>query len=591
VGNESRWHAKLRIGLAAKLAVSLVLSTVALFTLFGYLNLRLQRRQSEEMVLQSVDRIGDLIQRSTRYQMLRNDRDALYEVIQTIGSQQGIRRIRIFNKEGRISFSTDPSEVNKLVDKRAEACYACHSQSQPLAKLNRPDRARIFTDAQGHRVLGSIRPIENDPTCSSVSCHAHPPDRRILGVIDTDLSLDTVDAQVAQHQRRLAEFTGAAVVLMSLVSVAFIWLVVHKPIKDLTDGIRQVTQGDLDHTITVHSRDELGVLADSFNKMTGELSEAHRELTDWTKTLEVRVEQKTEELNRAHEHMLRVEKMASIGKLAAVVAHEINNPLAGILTYAKLLKKWLARWDESRREEALSSLDLIESESRRCGEIVRNMLTFARATPINFEPADLNAVVDRCVRLVQHQLDLGNIDLNLELAADLPPVRCDPAQIEQVLVALVMNAIDAMPKGGSLAVRSHLLPKTAEAQLQIQDDGVGIPPELLPNLFEPFFTTKESGHGVGLGLAISKNIVERHQGHIEVTSDPGRGTTFTITLPVGGVRRAAVPAVVAGVSRPSDGATLPADARGPDARATASATPRHMEVSERERKRKHPDRG
>ncbi|HMD98477.1 MAG TPA: ATP-binding protein [Terriglobia bacterium] len=574
--SQAPWDAKLRIGLAAKLALSLVLSTVALFTLFGYLNLRLQRRQSEETVLQSVDRIGDLIQRSTRYQMLRNDRDALYQVIQTIGSEPGIRRIRIFNEEGRISFSTDPSEVSKLVDKRAEACYGCHSQTQPLAKLNRPDRARIFTDAQGHRVLGSIRPIENDATCSNASCHAHPPDRRILGVIDTDLSLDTVDAQVAQHQARLAEFTAVAVMLMSLVSVAFIWVVVHKPINDLTNGIRQVAQGDLDHTIAVHSRDELGVLADSFNKMTGELSEAHRELTDWTKTLEVRVEQKTEELNRAHEHMLHVEKMASIGKLAAVVAHEINNPLAGILTYAKLLKKWVARWDGSRREDALSSLDLIESESRRCGEIVRNMLTFARATPINFEPADLNGVVDRSVRLVQHQLDLGNIDLNLNLAADLPAVRCDPAQIEQVLVALIMNAIEAMPKGGSLAVRSRLLPETAEVQLQIQDDGVGIPPDLLPNLFEPFFTTKERGHGVGLGLAISKNIVERHQGRIEVASDPGRGTTFTITLPVHGVRSATVPASHPdGMGRlaPVREQTAPAKMRGQDARGTTGGTP------------------
>ena len=546
--NASPWHAKLRVGLAAKLALCLVLSTVALFALFGYLNLRWQRKQSEELVLQAEDRIGDLIQRSTRYEMLRNDRDALYEVIQTIGNEPGIRRIRIFNEEGRISFSTDPGEVNKLVDKRAEACYACHSQSQPLAKLNRPDRARVFADGQGHRVLGSIRPIENDPACSNASCHAHPPDRRILGVIDTDLSLDTVDSQASQHQARLAEFTGGAVALMSLLSVAFIWLVVHKPIKDLTNGIRQVAQGDLDHTITIHSRDELGVLADSFNKMTTELSEAHRQLTDWAKTLEQRVEQKTDELNRAHENMLRVEKMASIGKLAAVVAHEINNPLAGILTYAKLLKKWLARWDETRREEALSSLDLIESESRRCGEIVRNMLTFARATPINFEPANLSAVVDRSIRLVQHQLDLGNIDLSLDLAGDLPAVRCDPAQIEQVLVALIMNAIDAMSKGGSLAVRSRWLPKTNEAQLQIQDDGVGIPADVLPNLFEPFFTTKERGHGVGLGLAISKNIVERHQGTIEVASDPGRGTTFTITLPV---RSAAVPGSDAGASRAS----------------------------------------
>jgi two-component system NtrC family sensor kinase len=541
------------MGLAAKLAVCLVLSTVALFTLFGYLNLRLQRKQSEETLLQTVDRIGDTIQRSTRYQMLRNDREALYEGIHTIGSEPGIRRVRIFNEEGRISFSTDPSEVNKLVDKRAEACYGCHSQSQPLARLNRPDRARIFRDAQGHRVLGSIRPIENDASCSSASCHAHPPDRRILGVIDTDLSLDTVDAQLAQHEAQLVRFTGGAVVLISLVSVAFIWLVVHKPIKELTTGIRQVTQGALGHSLTVHSQDELGVLADSFNKMTSELSEAQRALTGWAKTLEARVEQKTQELNRAHEHMLHVEKMASIGKLAAVVAHEINNPLAGILTYAKLLKKWLARWDESRREETLSSLDLIESESRRCGEIVRNLLTFARATPFNFEPADLSGIVDRSVRLVQHQLDLGSIELHLDLASDLPAVQCDPSQIEQVLVALIMNAIDAMPKGGNLTLRGRQLPASAEVQLQVQDDGVGVPAEVLPNLFEPFFSTKERGHGVGLGLAISKNIVEHHQGRIEVASDPGRGTTFTITLPVRGAS-----AGRAGVSPASERASLPA---------------------------------
>jgi two-component system NtrC family sensor kinase len=526
------WYAKLRVGLAAKLALSLVLSTAALFTLFGYLNLRLQRKQSENIVLQSVDRVGDIVQRSTRYQMLRNDREALYQVIQTMGSEPGIRRIRIFNEEGRISFSTDPKEVNTLVDKRAEACYVCHSQSQPLTKLNRPDRARIFTDGQGHRVLGSIRPIENEAACSTASCHAHPADRRILGVIDADLSLDTVDAQLALHQTRLTEFTGVAVVLMSLVSAAFIWLVVHKPIKELTAGIRRVTQGELDHSIAVHSQDELGALADSFNKMTGELSEAHRELTDWAKTLEERVEQKTQELNRAHDQMMRVEKMASIGKLAAVVAHEINNPLAGILTYAKLLKKWLAGGNGSHREEMLSSLDLIESESRRCGDIVKNLLTFARATPLNFEPTDLKRIIDRCVLLVQHQFELSNIHLRFDLEHDLSPVRCDPAQIEQVLLALIMNAIDAMPAGGNLTLSARQLADKPQLELQVKDDGAGINPDLLPKLFEPFVTTKERGHGVGLGLAISHSIIERHQGSIAVASEPGRGTTFTITLPV-----------------------------------------------------------
>jgi two-component system NtrC family sensor kinase len=539
------WNARVHIGLATKLAVCLVLSTIALFIFFGYLNLRLQQRQSEQTVLQSVDRIADLIQRSTRYQMLRNDREALYEVIHTIGNEPGIRRVRIFNEEGRISFSTDPSEVNKLVDKRAEACYVCHAQSQPLARLNRPDRARIFTDAKGHRVLGSIRPIENDTACSTASCHAHPPDRRILGVIDTDLSLDTVDAQLAQNQAQLVRFTIGAVVLISLVSVAFIWLVVHKPIKELTAGFQQVAQGDLDHSITVHSRDELGVLADSFNKMTSELSEAHQQLTGWNKELETRVEQKTQELNRAHEHVLHVEKMASIGKLAAVVAHEINNPLAGILTYAKLLKKWFTGDPGKRREDVLNSLELIESESRRCGDIVKNLLTFARATPMNFEATDLAQIVDRCVLLVGHRLQLGNIQVQIDLEHGLPPVFCDPAQMEQVLLALIMNAIDAMPAGGNLCLSARHLPDEAHVQLQVKDDGMGISPELLPQLFEPFFTTKEGGHSVGLGLAISHSIIERHQGRIEVASEPNRGTVFTITLPV------RAPATVQAVSAPA----------------------------------------
>jgi len=229
--------------------------------------------------------------------------------------------------------------------------------------------------------------------------------------------------------------------------------------------------------------------------------------------------------------MLRVERMASIGKLAAVVAHEINNPLAGILTYAKLLKKKLGRAAQPDAEN-LSMLELIESESRRCGEIVKNLMTFARPTSMNREPADLNAIIDRCVRLVQHQLQLRNIELHLALSSDMPPVRCDCGQIEQVILALVMNAIDAMPNGGNLTLRSRKAKDPAEVQIEVQDDGVGMPPEVLGNMFEPFFTTKERGRGLGLGLAISRNIVERHGGKIQVRSEAGRGTAFTITLPL-----------------------------------------------------------
>jgi two-component system NtrC family sensor kinase len=520
--------------LSVKLTAMLVLGMVVCFGLLGYLNVRLHRKHLEQSVLVSAERISDVIKRSTSYSMLRNDREGLYHAIQTMAAQPGIVRIRIINKEGSIRFSTDAAEVNSLVDTKAEACYGCHAQAQPLAHLDRPDRFRIFRAANGTRVLGIINPIENMPSCSTAECHAHPPGQKILGVLDANLSLTTTDKDLAESTMQMSVYTILAVAAISLLSGLFVWRLVFRPIRVLRRGTECLARGELGHQIEVASRDEIGELAASFNSMSQELGEAREEITAWTKTLEKRVEQKSRELQRAQEQMLQVEKMASIGKLAAVVAHEINNPLAGILTYTKLLQKWVARgdWDEARRAEVRSSLELVESESRRCGEIVRNLLVFSRSAPMNLEWTDLNSVVDRCIRLVQHQLALANIELELQRAENLPAVYCDAAQMEQVLLALVMNAIDAMPRGGRLRLARRLSADGRMVELEVQDDGVGIPPDLLPNLFEPFFTTKERGHGVGLGLAISRGIIERHGGKISVASEPGRGTTFTIRLPL-----------------------------------------------------------
>lgn len=520
---------------SAKLLFLLIGSLFAIFAALGFVNIRLHRQHLEAITLQAAERQSDVIKRSTTYYMMGNDRGGLYEIIRTMGAEPGVKSIRIINQDGYISFSTDISEVSAQIDKKAEACYACHAQAAPLTKLNRPDRFRIYR-SNGERVLGIITPIENQPDCSNAACHAHPKEQQILGVLDVDLSLQKTDAALAESSRTMIGYTLMAVVLVSFATWLFVWRVVHEPLAKLKAGTERLTHGDLGYQLELEgkSTDEVGELAHSFNEMSRQLRNARDEITAWNRTLEDRVLEKTSELKKAAERMLHVEKMATIGKMAAVVAHEINNPLSGILTYSKLVKRWIERGlfdDEPKRHEMAENLDLVATESRRCGELVKNLLSFSRSNPINLEWIPINPIVDRVVKLALHKLEMGSIQVHVETAADLPLIHADAAQIEQVLLALTMNAIDALPHGGNLWISTSVTDHS-ELLLQVKDDGVGIPAEILPRLFEPFLTTKDTGKGVGLGLAISHNIVERHSGRIDVESQVGRGTTFNVYLPL-----------------------------------------------------------
>ena len=517
----------IRSRVAAKLAIGVIVSTAVFFALFGYINLRMEREQAHDLVVQSADRVTDLILRSTKYEMLHNDREALYNVIQELGSEPGIRRIRLFNQDGRITLSTDHREVGTVVDKSAEACYGCHAQSAPLEKLNRRDRARDFHDKQGEHLLGVMRPIDNAPECSSASCHVHETGQRILGVIDADLSMATADAQIAQHQAALTWFLVGAIVFGCAAAIMFMYLVVYRPVHALILGTHRVADGDLDYRLPAQSDDELGDLARSFNKMTAEVGGVQAKI-------EEQVRRKTAELERVHKTLLSSEKMASIGKLAATVAHEINNPLFGILTYARLVSRGLSRQEVPGREEWIEQLQTIERESKRCGDLVKNLLTFSRQAPSHREPNDVNTVAHRAVLLIKHKLEMQNIELRESLAEDLPPVDCDANQIQQVILVLMVNASEAMGKGGRLEVSTRLDPAAEQVAIMVQDTGSGIPADVLPRIFDPFFTTKEDQNRTGLGLAVAHSIVEQHAGEISVRSTPGEGTQFTVTLPVSG---------------------------------------------------------
>ena len=525
--------------MAAKFTLGLATATAILSFAMGYLTLRLERQHFEELMVQSVERMTDFLVRSTRYSMLRNDREALFHQIRDIGEEQGVRRVRIYSDQGQIRFSTEASETGRMVDKNAEACNVCHNGNVPPVTLRARDTSRFFQTADCDRFVGMIRPVENSRDCWEAACHAHKASTRVLGVVDIHLSLAAVDAQMRAHERNLFLSTAALTALIVLIAIFFFYRHVHQPVRELIRGTQVVAGGDLTFRIGAAADDELGRLAVSFNSMTEELARAQEQLKENARTLEIRVEQKSSQLEKTYATLIQSEKLASLGRLAAVVAHEVNNPLFGMLTYSRLSLKHLENGPPSPEKlaEVRESLRVIATESKRCGDIMRNLLSFARqgvhgGAQLKIEAADANAVFQRALKLVRHQLDLQQIRVEWRPDPDLPTVPCDEGQLQQALLVLLINAAEAMPNGGELRASSERTPDGAAVLFRVQDSGPGIPPEILPQIFEPFFTTKEDQHRTGLGLAVARSIIERHRGDIRVNSRPGEGAEFLVLLPL-----------------------------------------------------------
>ncbi|MBZ0152522.1 MAG: HAMP domain-containing protein [Planctomycetes bacterium] len=490
----------------------------------------LSARQLEQRLLAqakaTVLRISDVVQRSTRYTMLQNRTEDTLQTVQDIGGQPGIEHVRIYNKAGKIVYSSRAAEIDHVVDLKAEACYQCHTAEQPLAHLDSPQRARIFQGSDQRRVLAAIDVVYNEANCSTAGCHSSPEEQQVLGVVDVGVSLRDIDAQIEQAGRTTLFFALAATAVACLLMAGFVFTFVTRPVRLLLDGIRRVSAGKLDATIDVGSADEVGQLAGAFNQMTADLRVARAEIDTWTRTLEQQVEQKTRDLRVAQDQVVRAEKLSSLGILAAGVAHELNSPLTGILTFGTLLLQ-----DTPKGTRQHEDLQLIVNETNRCAAIIRQLLEFSRETGPQKRSMDLTTVVKRAVALVEHQAKFHNVKITTELPTGLPTVSCDGNQMEQVFLNLLINAADAMPNGGGIVVRASV---TAAGRflVQVTDTGTGIPPEILSKIFDPFFTSKPVGKGTGLGLSVSYGIVRRHGGAITVQSTVGTGSTFTVDLPV-----------------------------------------------------------
>lgn len=342
--------------------------------------------------------------------------------------------------------------------------------------------------------------------------NAYEPIRDLEGRIIGMLGLGLLEKKFVDMKRK-AQFILSALILVGMVLVLLVSNIlanmITKPIRGLVAASKKISGGDFTTTVAVYTQDELGELEIAFNSMATALREREEEL----------------ETERQRQ-LMRTEKLAALGRMAAGIAHEINNPLTGVLMYGHLLLDELPQ-DSQGREDA----EIIVSETTRCRGIVRDLLDFSRESVSQKEMANINDILVKTISIIEKHVYFEKVEIAKELAEELPMIMVNVNEIEQVLINFTLNAAEAMSDGGTLTLKTIYNDATSSINIEVADTGYGIPEENIDKIFDPFFTTKEQEKGTGLGLAVSYGIIKRHGGSVDVKSTVGKGTTFIITLP------------------------------------------------------------
>jgi two-component system NtrC family sensor kinase len=518
----------IRRSLAAKLTLALGLLIVIGAGISWYILINTAKQNLMNDAVSYIASYSDLVRRSTHHSMLTFHREAIQNTVESIGSREDIKRIRIFDARGRIFYSSQKNYIGQMVNRASPACIGCHSDPRrPSLTMTGKNQWTIYEGKEGYRILTFVDPIYNETSCFTAACHAHNQNQRVLGILETDFSLSSVDETIRMQTIRITIY---GIVLMVGASV-FVYLIlrklVMKPVSSLSHAMDRVAEGDLNQNVTLASQDEMALLAKTFNAMTKDLRAAKEKMDNWTETLEKEVAAKTDELKRSQGKLVQAEKLASLGRLTSDVAHEIRNPLTALGGFAHRLYKIATGAKEREYSE------VIIDEVEKLEKILRNVLTFSRDARLHLERHTIKDVVRDSVKLYNEPCAEQSINMRIMLGENLPEVLIDRDQVRQALNNLIANAIDAMPEGGTLTIGAgeenvHNVPFVF---LKISDTGKGIPQDKLSQIFEPFFTTKAIGHGTGLGLSISRKIVEEHGGFISAESAEGKGSTFTLYFP------------------------------------------------------------
>lgn len=491
-------------------------------------------------IRQNGDNISSIVEGSLYYSMLENDKAMLQRTLDIISTMSGIDEVNMYDDRDSLAFTSLPANTDHGID---PDCRNCHSDFESMF----PEKEKVYRiigdtvdcsvmqAGKSSRQLLIRKPILNEKSCYTAACHYHSESDEVLGSLIIKLPLDELDSMVEESSNDFFILLTVITVLMVTFLIIFTRKRIKNPLNAIIRASEAVSKGDNKIRLEIKPDllDDMRKVSLAFNNMLDNIDSATRELQNWSQQLEYKVQKKSEELSDAQNELIHVERIASLGKLSSSVAHEINNPLSGILVYTKLVHKLLNKDDcyHPKKESMLKHLKFIETETKRCGEIVKGLLDFSRKDNEDFEVKKLHDILDETCKLITHSAMIANIKIVKEFRAEMDEVLCSPNQVKQACFAILVNASDAIKENGEIIVRTSN-PDEDSIRMDFRDNGTGISPQDIPHIFEPFYTTKRDESGLGLGLSIVHGIIENHKGKVEVDSELGKGTTISLIFPL-----------------------------------------------------------
>lgn len=537
-GNKSRFNP--RSSIYGRVVITIAALSLLFFVSFGIIFRGVNERHLNKVCKQSGSNIGSIVEGALYHAMLTNDWPALENTIDVINDLPGIEDVNLYDKEENLVYSSYAEDNSGRSNPR---CKDCHADIQSMFNGSERSHRIISLDSEcemtsidhDYRLLMIHSPIVNQASCSTAACHAHDASDPLLGSFVIRIPMDALDNAISQSSTDFFILAAISALILITFLVFFTRRTIKRPLTEIVRATEAVSQGDRSTRLKVERSlpQDVQQVSETFNKMLDNLQAASDELEEWSHQLEDKVQAKSEELMEIQKELIHVERMASLGKLSSSVAHEINNPLSGVLTYTKLVHKQLKTldFDAGQKEAILKYLKVIEDETKRCGGIVKSLLDFSRKDQQEFAVNHLQKLLHEAYQLMEHQMKISNISFREEHAAENDLVKCSENQIKQAVIAILLNASEAVTDHGEILIRTSN-PDPAHICLEIIDNGSGIAPKDLPHVFEPFFSGKEKVSGIGMGLSIVHGIVQSHHGKVEVQSEVGEGTRVSICLPL-----------------------------------------------------------